>query len=69
MEAKLPDKEIANQLTESLKKAVGRQTSFEVSSPGLLLSGGLDSRIILGSAGQGLAYQVGQPPAMLKTQN
>ena len=50
---KLPDKEIANQLTESLKKAVGRQTSFEVSSPGLLLSGGLDSRIILGSAGQG----------------
>lgn len=49
----LSDKEIAVQLADALKQAVDTQTTHNVKSPGLLLSGGLDSRMVLGCAREG----------------
>ena len=45
--------EVADRLVSALRRAVVRQCETPNGSAGLLLSGGIDSRLILGSAVQG----------------
>lgn len=47
------DMEIAEMLAPALRRAVSRQSNIPTGFPGILLSGGLDSRMILGSAEAG----------------
>lgn len=47
------DMEVADRLVSALRRAVVRQCETPNGSAGLLLSGGIDSRLILGSAVQG----------------
>lgn len=50
---KYSDEEIADSLAPALRQAVSRQCNLQNGTAGLLLSGGVDSRIILGAADPG----------------